>query len=103
MPFDEYQLRVYITEIRDAGVLDEEMKRVQDLMVGNLKHPESESEKQRDIVVRFNQMFRALLAEKSRQEALKKVGNDNRSNTQYGSTCVAHDPRPRISIWNILK
>ena len=103
MPFDEYELRTYVAEIRYAGVLDEELKRIREVMVGNLKNPEEDAAKQRETVIRLNQLFKVLLAEKARQDALKQVGNDNSSNTQDTSTRVAHDPRPRIRIWNILQ
>lgn len=103
MPFDDYELRLYIADVRNLNALEEEMKRIQELMVGNLKHPEPDINKQRETVTKLNQLFKVLLAEKATQNALKQVSNHNSSNTQYTSTRVAHDPRPRIRIWNILK
>lgn len=103
MPVDEYQVWMYMSQVRRTGAVNGEIRRIQERMVDNVKHPASDAETQRDIVSQLNQLFKLLLAEKAAQEALEKVGNDDRGNTQDSSTRVAHDPRPRVRIWNILK
>lgn len=101
--FSDYEIRMYVADIRDAGVLDEEIVRVRGLMVDITRDPNEDKGLQRQLVTKVNQMFKGLLTEKARQESLKKVRDDNSSNAQDGGTRVAHDPRPRIRIWNILK
>lgn len=103
MPVDEYQVWMYMSQVRRTGAVNGEIRRIQERMVENVKHPASDAETQRDIVSQLNQIFKMLLAEKAAQEALEKVGDDDCGNTQDSGTRVAHDPRPRVRIWNILK
>lgn len=63
-------------------------------------HPE---EGKAHTISALNQVFKALLAEKARQETIEKMCNDYRTDTQHGSTRPTNDATGRIRIRDILQ
>lgn len=101
--FSQYELNVYLCEVRSRKTLDDEIERVQNLLRGAETHPDPDKEKQVEFVKKVTQLFRVLLTEKAREKVVQEVRQDNASNTQYGGTRPAYNPARRIGVWNILK
>lgn len=80
--YDERTINGYINEVRRQNVLGSELMRVQTLMLESTLHPHENPRQQAIIVACQNQMFKALLTEKARQELVEKMGDDNGSGTQ---------------------
>lgn len=59
--FSDQLIRAYIAGVRSKGTLDDELVRVQTLLIQYTKYPCPDKETQRCYVSRTNQLFRALL------------------------------------------
>ena len=101
--FSEFDIYMYLQDVRRKDILHQELERIQNILKGAEQVPLPDKAAQRDNIARITQIFKALLAEKARQEVVKEVRQDNTSNTEYGSTRPAHDPTRRVGIWNVLK
>jgi tRNA G37 N-methylase TrmD len=76
---------------------------VRRVLVGlhNYHHfPAGEQQKR---IKRYDQMFKALLAEKARQEVLNKMSNYNSRNTEDAGARKADDTGSSIGVGDILK
>jgi hypothetical protein len=104
--FTPEQVNNYLISVIDYGMVDEELERIQDLMIEQTKHPVPNKEFQKERIKRLNQMFQALLKAKSeqpRKEVVENVCDNNSSSTEDSSTRPAHDPARSKSVWNVLK
>lgn len=93
-------IREYAASVKN---MSDELRFVQDLMVRLTKKPFEEKFVTDHAVVCLNRVFRGLLAEKTRQEAVQKMRNYNCCCTQDSSTCPTHNTARRVSIRDILK
>ena len=95
--FTQVQLNAYVRTIREQKLLDIELRRLQEVMIvvtrGRIPNR----------MPQLTQMFKALLAEKARQETVYEMSNDYRRYTENTSTRPAHDPRASVGIWDVLK
>lgn len=53
--------------------------------------------------IHYNRQLKALLTQKAGKKIVKKLSDNNRSNTQHTCSCDANNPRPGICIRDILK
>lgn len=90
--FSDFDIHMYLQDVRRKDILHQELERIQNILKRAERFPLPDRAAQQDNVARITQMFKALLAEKARQEVVKEVRQDNTSDTQYGSTRPAHDP-----------
>jgi hypothetical protein len=103
MLYSDRQIDEWATKTANFGLLDEEIERIKSLMVFRTKNPLSDMESNRAIVLQYNRMFKALLSEKSRQELIEKV-SDNDCSSPKDSCASPTDDTPRsVGVWNVLK
>jgi hypothetical protein len=96
-------LRDYIYDVVTYKDLQQELALVRRVLVGlhNYHHfPVGEQQKR---IKRYDQMFKALLAEKARQEVLNKMCDHNRRNTEDTGARKADDTGSSVCVGNILK
>ena len=63
------QLTDYINEVLETGALESEISKIQELMVGNTRHPDKLNP---DKVKTLNQLFKALLHQRDLLHTLSK-------------------------------
>lgn len=97
--FTQAQLTEYLREVRQRGSLQHELYTVQQSMV--LETSMGRMTKERTLAL--NQIFKVLLAEKARQEAVQNVRQDNGSASQDSSSRPADNTPGRVRIGDILK
>jgi hypothetical protein len=96
-------LREYIQDVVTHNDLEKETDCVRRILVGlHRYHHFPEGEQQRRIK-KFDQMFKALLTEKARQERSQKIRYHNSGCTENGSTRPADNPAGGVGIGDILK
>ncbi len=100
-PLSQEQLNDYIFELRQMCMLEKELSRIRQTMVSITKQPRSTAQQRN--VVHINQIFRALLAEKTRQEIVDNMRYNNGSSSQNSSTGPADDAPRSIRIRYILQ
>jgi hypothetical protein len=96
-------MSMYVEHVLSKGALEAELKRTREYMVGSTIHPIADKEKQVQYVAQMNQVFRALLAEKARQELVKKVREDDRRRAEDARARVTDNAPRGVRIRNILK
>jgi len=94
---------MYVDHVLSKGALEAELKRTREYMVGSTVHPLADKERQTQYVAQMNQVFRALLAEKARQELVQKVREDDRRRAEDARARVANNAPRCVRIRNILK
>lgn len=100
---DAYELAEYVRDVVAHNDLESETDCVRRILVGlHRYHHFPEGEQQRRIK-KFDQMFKALLTEKARQERSQKIGQNNSSKTENGSTRPADNSARSICVGDILK
>jgi len=94
----------YLDQVWEEGRLDDEIIRVQELLVGATKFPDPDRAKQTQRIWMLTYAFKGLLSTKdAREKVVQQVRQNNSGSPQYGSTRPAHDPTRRVGVWNILK
>jgi hypothetical protein len=68
--FDEFQLRQYISDVMETNTLESEISKIQELMIGNTKHPDKLNP---DKIKTLNQLFKMLLRQRDLLHATTKV------------------------------
>ena len=97
-------LEGYLDQVWEEGRLDDELIRVQNLLLEATKVPYPDAAQQARRVWILTQAFRGLLSTKdAREKVVQQVRQNNRGSPKDGSTRPAHDPTRRIGVWNILK
>lgn len=83
--------------------IDRRIQSCQRMLVIAHKFPLPDKASQKHQIKKLTLMFKALLAQKASQEAVNNIRKNHSSNTQNTSPSQTDDPRPRISIRDILK
>jgi hypothetical protein len=97
------ELRDYIHDVVTYKDLHEEIALVRRVLVGlHRYHHFTVSDKQ-ERIKRYDQMFKALLAEKARQEVLNQMRNHKTSDTKDASTGEADNTGSGVRVGNVLK
>ena len=94
----------YLNQVWEEGRLDDEILRIQNLLLGLTKYPHPDKAIQARKVQLMTQIFKGLLSTKeAREKRIQQIRQNNSCSPQYGSTRPAHDPTRRVGVWNILK
>jgi hypothetical protein len=97
-------IEVYLNQVWEEGRLDDEILRIQNLLLGLTKYPHPDKAIQARKVQLMTQIFKGLLSTKeAREKRIQQIRQNNSCSPQYGSTRPAHDPTRRVGVWNILK
>lgn len=96
-------LKDYIDDVVKYKDLEHELKHVRNVLVGLHNYHLLAPEVHQKRVRRYDQMFKALLTEKARQEALKKMSNDNPGNTENTGASKTDDAGSGVGVGDILK
>lgn len=103
MYFQPQAIEDYIRRVNEENILKDELDRVQSTLQRLNMFPYEDKQLQNAMVSRANQVFRALLTEKARQETLQEVSNNYSSTTENSSTSPTDNTGRGKGIWNILK
>jgi len=94
----------YIERTLDEHRLDDEILRIQNLLLGLTKHPHPDKAIQAQKVRLMTEIFKALLsAKESREKAIQEVCENDRRSAENGSPSPADNTPRRIGVWNVLK
>jgi|Laugresp1bdmlbsn_1035097.scaffolds.fasta_scaffold29239_2 hypothetical protein len=96
-------LRRYISSTILSGRIDREIDKARQMLIAEHKYPEGPIESQLQRIIAITRVFKVLLTEKSRQERIQKISNDNCGSTQYGSASITDYATGGISVRDILK
>jgi hypothetical protein len=97
------ELRDYIHDVVTYKDLHEEIAQVRKVLVGLHTYHHFTVTDQQARIKRYDQMFKALLTEKARQEVLNKMSNHKSSNTKDTGTGKTDDTGSSVGVGNILK
>ena len=101
--YDERTIVGYIREVRKQNLLQDELERIQGLMLESTIHPHENPEQQQVNVACQNRLFKALLTEKARQEAIQQMSQNNSSASKDSGTGPTDDTPRSIRIRHILE
>ena len=94
----------YLNAVFEEGRLDDELLRIQNLLLGLTKYPHPDKAIQARKVQLMTQIFKGLLSTKeAREKRIQQIRQNNSCSPQYGSARPAHDPTRGVGVWNILK
>lgn len=97
-------IQAYLDRVLEEGRLDDEILRIQHLMIGLTKLPCPDKAIQARKVQLMNQLFKALLSTKeAREKCIQQIREDNRRSAENGSAGPADNAPGRIGVWNVLK
>jgi len=100
---ESHELREYIRDVVEHNDLEKETDCIRRVLVGLHRYHHFPQGEQQRRIKKFDQMFKALLTEKARQERGQKVGNHNGSGTENSSTRPAHDAAGGVGAGDVLK
>ncbi len=103
MYFQPQAIEDYIRRVNEMNILHDELERVQSTLQRLNMFPYEDKQFQFNMVCRANQVFRALLTEKTRQETFQEMSNNHSSTTENSGTSPTDNTRRGKGIWNILK
>jgi hypothetical protein len=97
------ELRDYIHDVVTYKDLHEEIALVRRVLVGLHNYHHFTVTEQQKRIKRYDQMFKALLTEKARQEVLNQMSNHKPSDTKYTGTSEAHNAGSSVGVGNVLE
>lgn len=83
--------------------IERRIQNYQRLMIVAHKYPHPDKDEQIRQIKQLTRVFKQLLAEKARQEAIHDICDDDGCYTKDTSSSETDDSRPRICIRDILK
>jgi hypothetical protein len=94
----------YIERVMDEYRLEDEILRIQNLLLGLTKYPHPDKAIQARKVQLMTQIFKALLsAKESREKCIQQIREDYRRSTENRSPSPADNTPRGVGVWNILK
>lgn len=94
----------YIERVLDEHRLDDEILRIQNVLLGLTKHPHPDKAVHVRKVQVVTEIFKALLsAKEAREKAIQEVREDDRRRAENGSASPADNASGRVGVWNVLK
>jgi|688.fasta_scaffold1206121_1 hypothetical protein len=94
----------YVEQVLDEHRLDDELIRIEHLLLGLTKQPHPDKAIQARKVYLMTQIFKALLsAKEARQKCIQQIREDNRRCTENRCASPADNTPRRVGVWNILK
>jgi hypothetical protein len=100
---ESHELREYIRDVVEHNDLEKETDCIRRVLVGLHRYHHFPQGEQQRRIKKFDQMFKALLTEKARQERSQKVGNHNGGSPQNCSTRPADNSTRGVGVGDILK
>jgi hypothetical protein len=97
-------IEAYLNQVWEEGRLEDEILRIQNLLLGLTKFPHPDKAIQARKVQLMTQIFKALLSTKeAREKAIQQIREDNRRRAENGSASPTHNTPGGVGIWNVLK
>lgn len=94
----------YVERVLDEHRLDDELLRIQNLLLGLTKHPHPDKAVQARKVHLMTEIFKALLsAKEAREKAIQEVRENYGGCAENGSASPADNTPRRVGVWNVLK
>ena len=94
----------YLNQVFEEGRLDDEILRIQHLMIGLTKLPHPDKGIQARKIHLMTQIFKGLLSTKdAREKRVQQIRENYGGSAQNCSPRPAHDPTRGVGIWNVLK
>ena len=94
----------YLNQVFEEGRLDDEILRIQHLMIGLTKLPHPDKGIQARKIHLMTQIFKGLLSTKdAREKRIQQIRENYGGSAQNCSPRPAHDPTRRVGIWHVLK
>ncbi len=103
MEYSERDIDNWIYRVVQHELLDLEIDRTKSLMQYRTRNPSVNKEDQRILISNYNRLFKALLAEKARQELVKQMGHNNGSRPENSGSSPANNAPRSIRIRDILE
>ena len=100
---DARELYEYVKDVVDHDDLEKELACVRRILVGLHRYHLFSPEEHQRRVKKFDQMFKALLTEKARQERAQKIRNHNGGSTEHGSTGPTDHTAGSVGTRDILQ
>jgi len=97
----QQQIVAYLSDVLELNVLDEEIARIQRVMVEVTK--QKDDPRQRIHTVHITQVFRALLTEKAREEVVQNMGDHYSGGSENSGSGPAYNPTRSVRIRHILE
>lgn len=95
---------MYVERVLDEHRLDDEILRIQNLLLGLTKHPHPEKAVQAYKIRHMTEIFRALLsAKEAREKCIQEVREDHSGSAENRSPRPADNTPRRVGVWNVLK
>ncbi len=97
-------IEAYLNQVWEEGRLDDEILRIQNLLLGLTKYPHPDKAIQARKVQLMTQIFKGLLSTKeAREKRIQQVREDNRRRAENGSPSPADNAPGGVGVWNVLK
>jgi hypothetical protein len=94
----------YIEQVLDEHRLEEELLRIENLLLGLTKNPHPDRAVQAHKVRIMTQVFKALLsAKEAREKCIQQIREDNRRSAEDSSPRPADNTPGRVGVWHVLK
>jgi hypothetical protein len=94
----------YIERVLDEHRLDDEILRIQNVLLGLTKHPHPDKAVHVRKVHLVTEIFKALLsAKESREKAIQEVRENDRRRAENSCPSPADNASGRVGVWNVLK
>ena len=94
----------YIERVLDEHRLDEELLRVENLLLGLTKNPHPDKAIQAQKVHLMTQVFKSLLsAKEAREKCIQQIREDHRRSAENRSARPADNTPGRVGVWHVLK
>lgn len=94
----------YVNSVIRRGELYIELERVRKYLIVAETNKCLNNQERRAHIIHLTRLFRGLLsAKEARQKAIHEVRDDNGSNAENRSASPTHDPRPSVSVGDVLE
>ena len=94
----------YVEQVLDEHRLEDELIRIEHLLLGLTKQPHPDKAIQARKVYLMTHIFKALLsAKEARQKCIQKIREDNRRSAENRGTSPADNPSRGVGVWNVLQ
>ena len=94
----------YIERVMDEYRVEDEILRIQNLLLGLTKYPHPDKAIQARKVQLMTEIFKALLsAKEAREKCIQQIREDNRRRAEDRSPSPTHNTSGGVGVWNVLK
>lgn len=94
----------YVEQVLDEHRLDDELIRIEHLLLGLTKQPHPDKAIQARKIQLMTQIFKALLsAKEARQKCIQQIREDNRRCAENRCASPTYNAPRGVGVWNVLK